>query len=76
MRDRAVDAGSVAVGEIGLGGEVRSVSQIEKRVQEAAKLGFRRILIPEQNLKGLRPPKGIEVAPVGRIADAVALVFT
>ena len=39
---------------LGLGGEVRSVSQVEKRIQEAAKLGFRQIILPTQNLKGLQ----------------------
>lgn len=53
LRDVPVDSQSVAVGEIGLGGEVRTVSQIEKRVQEAAKLGFKRIILPKNNLKGL-----------------------
>jgi len=59
LRDRAIDSQIVAVGEIGLGGEVRTVSQIEKRVQEAAKLGFQRILLPKNNLKGLLRSNGI-----------------
>ncbi len=57
MRDKPVDSQAVAVGEIGLGGEVRTVSQIEKRVQEAAKLGFQRIILPKNNLKSLTRPR-------------------
>ncbi len=74
-RDRAVDAGTVAVGEVGLTGEVRTVSQIEKRLQEAAKLGFTRVLVPEGNMKGLRDRKGVEVIGVGRIDEAVERTF-
>lgn len=76
MRDRAIDAGSVAIGEIGLSGEVRTVGQIEKRLQEAAKLGFQRVLIPALSLKGLQPPKGIDVIGIGRIDEAVDILFT
>jgi DNA repair protein RadA/Sms len=76
MRDRPVDPGSVAIGEIGLSGEVRTVSQIEKRIQEAARLGFQRLLVPERNLKGLRRPEGIDLVGVGGIDDAVQILFT
>lgn len=76
MRDRAIDQGSVAIGEIGLSGEVRTVGQIEKRLQEAAKLGFQRIFVPGQNLKGLQHPKSIEVIGVARIDEAVDAVFS
>jgi DNA repair protein RadA/Sms len=70
LRDVPIDSQSVAVGEIGLGGEVRTVSQIEKRVLEAAKLGFQRIILPKNNLKGI-PTNGIELVGVDRIEDAV-----
>jgi DNA repair protein RadA/Sms len=75
MRDRTVDAGSVAIGEIGLSGEVRTVGHIEKRLQEAAKLGFRRVLVPALNMKGLQAPKNIEVVGIGRIDEAVDILF-
>ncbi|MEX1138091.1 MAG: DNA repair protein RadA [Bacteroidota bacterium] len=71
LRDRPVDSGSVAVGEIGLGGEIRTIGQIEKRVQEAAKLGFKRIIIPQNNLKGLKNNNGIEVIGVDRVEKAM-----
>ncbi|ABJ68534.1 DNA repair protein RadA [Pediococcus pentosaceus] len=63
------------VGEIGLTGEIRRVNRIEQRVAEAQKLGFQRILIPKNNLKGWNPPKGIEVVGVTTITDAIRKAF-
>lgn len=63
------------VGEIGLTGEIRRVNRIEQRVAEAQKLGFKRILIPKNNLKGWQPPEGIEVVGVATIADAIRWAF-
>ncbi|HLF15345.1 MAG TPA: DNA repair protein RadA [Bacteroidota bacterium] len=59
MKDVAIASQTVVVGEIGLGGEVRSVGQIEKRIQEAEKLGFEHFLLPQNNLR---------TAPRGKIA--------
>lgn len=63
------------VGEIGLTGEIRRVNRIEQRVAEAQKLGFKRVLIPKNNLKGWQPPEGIEVVGVATIADAIRRAF-
>ena len=71
LRDTPIDGKTAAVGEVGLGGEVRTVSQIEKRVQEAAKLGFERVVIPKNNLKGIAREKGTSLIGVERIEDAV-----
>jgi DNA repair protein RadA/Sms len=71
LRDKPVDSQSVAVGEIGLNGEVRTVSQIEKRVQEAAKLGFQRIILPANNTKGVQRDSGIQIIGVERIEEAI-----
>lgn len=51
--DRPCNNGTVVIGEIGLGGEVRAVTQIERRVKEAERLGFTRCIIPIANQKGL-----------------------
>ncbi len=75
FRDQPVDSQTVAIGEIGLSGEVRTVSQIEKRVQEAARLGFQRVVVPKNNLKGLQRPGDIELLGVERIEDAVRILF-
>jgi len=74
LRDIAINAQAVAIGEIGLSGEVRSVSQIEKRVQETTKLGFKRVVLPKNNLKGLSRQidgSGLDIIGVERIEDAV-----
>ncbi|BAZ83831.1 DNA repair protein RadA [Dolichospermum compactum] len=68
FRDRIVDPGTVLIGEVGLGGQVRSVSQMELRLKEAAKLGFKRAIVP----KGTKFPEiGIEILPVGKVIDAI-----
>jgi DNA repair protein RadA/Sms len=71
LRDVPADSGTVLVGEIGLGGEIRTISQIEKRVQEAAKLGFKRIIIPQNNRKALNKAMDIEIVSVDRIEKAI-----
>ena len=68
FRDRLVDPTTVIIGEVGLGGQVRSVSQTELRLKEALKLGFKRAIIPKgQSFSDLE----IEVIPVARVADAI-----
>lgn len=70
-RDVAVDPQAVAVGEIGLGGEIRAVGHVEKRVQEAAKLGFKRIVLPRSSARAIKPADGIEMVPVDRVDQAM-----
>lgn len=68
FRDRLVDPTTVVIGEVGLGGQVRSVSQTELRLKEALKLGFKRAIIPKgSSFSDL----GIELIPVARVADAI-----
>jgi DNA repair protein RadA/Sms len=68
FRDRIVDPGTVLIGEVGLGGQVRSVSQMELRLKEAAKLGFKRAIVP----KGQKfPDYNIEILPVSKVIDAI-----
>jgi len=71
LRDVPVDSQAVAIGEVGLGGEVRTISHSEKRTQEAAKLGFKRIIVPKNNLKHLKNVNGIEVVGVDSVSQAV-----
>lgn len=53
MRNRKIDSETAIVGEVGLGGEIRSVTRMESRIKEAIHMGFKRCLIPMRNLKGL-----------------------
>lgn len=64
----------IALGEVGLTGEVRSVQFIEKRIIEAKKMGFKKCLIPKSNLKGLKM-EGIEIIGVSNLSQALEYVF-
>ena len=69
LRGRPVDPTAVAIGEIGLGGELRMVPQLEKRALEAARLGFRRCIVPAQAAE--LQVAGIELIPVSQVASAL-----
>jgi len=72
FRDSIVDPGLVAIGEVGLSGELRSASQLDRRVTEAARLGFRRCLVPKVGLKTSQLPKNIELIPVSTLREAIS----
>lgn len=74
-RDVELPATDCYVGEIGLTGEVRRINRIEDRVKEAAKLGFKRIFVPRNNLKGWHPSADIQVVGVSSIAETLHKVF-
>jgi len=69
-RDTGVDPGLAAVGEVGLSGELRAVSQPDRRLLEAARLGFKRCLVPKVGAK-ITPLKDIEIIPVGTLREAI-----
>ena len=61
----------IAIGEVGLTGEVRSVNQIEKRIKEAEKLGFKKCIIPESNKKLLKDTYKLDIICVQNIIEAM-----
>jgi len=63
-----------AFGEVGLAGEVRAVSQTESRVQEAVRLGLKKIILPAYGIKGKRMPEGAKIFPVKNVREAMALL--
>ena len=69
--DKPTKATDCIIGEVGLTGEVRRVSRIEQRVQEAEKLGFERIILPANNLGGWTAPKGIQLIGVASVKEAL-----
>ncbi|MBP0020780.1 MAG: DNA repair protein RadA [Cyanobacteria bacterium SBLK] len=69
FRDRIVDRRTVLIGEVGLGGQVRLVSQMELRLKEAAKLGFKRAIVPHG--QAYADDLGLEVIPVNKVIDAI-----
>jgi DNA repair protein RadA/Sms len=71
-RDVPVDPNLVVVGEVGLSGELRAVSQLDRRVAEAARLGFERCLVPKSGA-GISKPKKIELVPVSTLREAIGV---
>ena len=69
FRDRVIDPRTVLIGEVGLGGQVRTVSQMELRLKEAVKLGFKRAIVPSGQT--LPEHLGIEVVMVNKVIDAI-----
>lgn len=72
--DIPLPADMIFVGEVGLGGELRAVSQIEKRLAEAAKLGFASAIVPKQSLKGIKRPEGIAAYGVSTVKEVMELL--
>jgi DNA repair protein RadA/Sms len=68
--DRQIDPHTLVIGEVGLAGEVRAIGQAEARVREAAKLGFRRCILPEGARRQLPKVKGVEVCGVQNLQGA------
>jgi DNA repair protein RadA/Sms len=64
-----------AVGEVGLSGELRAVSHLSRRLNEAAKLGFRRCVVPATHRKHGAVPSGMEAIPARSLADALAVAL-
>jgi DNA repair protein RadA/Sms len=75
FRDKPVDPSMVAIGEVGLSGELRSAPQLEHRLREAAKLGFGRGLVPRGAAGRLSTRLGIEVVPAATLREAVSLAL-
>ncbi|WP_125705125.1 DNA repair protein RadA [Lacticaseibacillus daqingensis] len=74
-RDAEIAPTDCFVGELGLTGEIRRVNRIEDRIKEAAKLGFKRIFVPKNNLQGFTARDKIEVIGVTSVAEALRKVF-
>jgi DNA repair protein RadA/Sms len=73
--DSSLPANIAFAGEIGLSGEIRPVSQIEKRISEAAKLGIEKIFISSFNKPQGKTHKGLQVVPISTVADLVKQIF-
>lgn len=72
-KDRAIDEKVLAFGEVGLSGEVRAVSQAGQRIQEAKKLGFTTIILPQVCREQIGEVEGVRLCGVRTVADAVRL---
>lgn len=73
LKDKVIDAKTAIVGEVGLAGEVRGISYIEKRIEEVSKLGFKRFLLPQHNLEGLKSYP-IELIGIRNLKEALDIL--
>ena len=74
-KDLPVGSDLAAVGEVGLSGEIRSVSHLNQRLSEIARLGFRRCIIPAHVRDDVQKQNGLETIPVKNIREALRAVF-
>jgi DNA repair protein RadA/Sms len=75
LRDRPLVPGTVAIGEVGLLGELRRVGGLDRRLREAARLGFTRAIVPRGRGQEAATVPGLELVEVGSLADAVRLAL-
>jgi DNA repair protein RadA/Sms len=75
LKDRPIDPTTVLIGEIGLSGEVRTVSHLQKRLKEAQKLGFMKCIVPYHNTKGRRSTMEIECVHVKEVSEALRVLL-
>jgi len=73
IKKKQIDASTVFIGEVGLGGEVRSVPLLGRRVEEAGRFGFRRVIIPSQPVDSNIGRGNIEINPVSSVIEAVKI---
>jgi DNA repair protein RadA/Sms len=73
LQGRKLPPHALVVGELGLGGEVREVAQLELRLQEAARLGFKMALVPETSAPA-HPPAGLQVVRLRHLGQALELL--
>ena len=76
FKDVPVDSKTVVFGEVGLSGEIRSVSMAAQRIKEAAKLGFETIVLPASCMRAVKKdvPDGINLMPVRDIKDLISII--
>ena len=78
FKDIPIDPATIVFGEVGLAGEVRMVNQVERRIQEVLKMGFKRCIIPKSNLKNLNnfsSKKDLEIIGVKTVQEAIQLAL-
>ncbi len=75
LRERAIPSSTVVCGEVGLAGEVRAVGQIDIRVREAERLGFKRFILPKSNRERMTRDTGIELLGVASLGELLEVLF-
>ena len=72
--DKSVPSHMAAVGEVGLSGEIRSISHLEQRLSEVQRLGFTQCMIPANRSRDLKPLPNLELLPVQNVAQALRIL--
>jgi DNA repair protein RadA/Sms len=75
VRDRELDPRAVFLGEVGLGGELRTIGQLERRLAEAARMGFRTAYVPSRVAAAAADSSGLNVVGVGSVGELVARLW-
>lgn len=75
FKERRFPEDMVVLGEVGLTGEIRAVNQVQQRINEAAKMGFKKALIPSANLEGLNRPKEMHVVGMKHVEEVFNYFF-
>ena len=73
FRNQLITANAVLIGEVGLTGEIRPVANIERRIAEAEKLGFKGVVVPAANYQSLKKKAAMKIKPVERLSEAVEI---
>ena len=75
VRGLSIPADWAIMGEVGLAGEIRSISQADRRLSECARLGFKTAVMPRENMKRLHVPEGVRVYGVETLAEALSIMI-
>jgi DNA repair protein RadA/Sms len=73
--DRPIPEAMMAIGEVGLSGEVRGVSHLEARIAEVGKMGFTRCIVPKSSLKQLNKKSDIELIGISKLSEMIENLF-
>lgn len=75
FRNKSVDPNTMIFGEVGLTGEIRSVSHAQNRLMESSKMGFKKCVLPKGNIDGLEIPEGVKVYGIESVEEAFSILF-
>ena len=75
LKDEPVGQQVAVMGEVGLGGEIRAIPQVDRRVSECVRLGFTTIVLPRESLRRVKAPEGVTLRGVDTVMQALSVLF-
>ena len=75
VRDTSIPSDWAVMGEVGLAGEIRAISQAERRIAECVRLGFHTAVLPRANARRIQTPEGMRIYGVETLAEAVSILI-